>query len=489
MQGSRDPAGFLSCRIAIGLRTPSDPLRSYPDMRASLPNFCRRCRTAVLPVLLVLRLSAQETTPTPTPTYPLFTGVEIVVRQGETPVPVLGIDQRTFVLGDATHSRVNPRDAGGFSAAHRVRVARAQVQIDELRPVRTYSPDNDPVMRGMLNQIDLTAHAQRQMMQQQEDRLWNDMALQGEYRIGMEARRQAAENGGFIAPGTPDPEVVREKILAADAAFNAVHEAHAAAAASAGLSMMELEGRAQGEESFDLLDLSFVLSSYQPIHDAYVVVLAAIKEGEAEEKVRTFYEAVGVLDDKPRRVRIRRAGFEPGFTVGEVKVHVYARGQELASNLSARRMELTEGAVREYLLLSHLGEHRGETLPAAPVWSLAPRALFAAESPAGFDQPIAVTIDADGRLLSIHDTVTEAKAFLGSIVNETEVRTRPVDAAAAKSFSESVRVGGGEVAVNQSRRVPAELAAIVQEMFFVPALEEGEPVASATEINLAGFFP
>src|SRR5690606_11046771 len=112
----------------------------------------------------------------------------------------------------------------------------------------------------------------------------------------------------------------------------------------------------------------------------------------------TFHHPVGRLDLTPRKVRILQAGLPAGFELIDTDIYLFNRGEEIATNLSERRIDLTLEEVRQYLMLDHVANHRNETLPARPVWSIAPAGLWAAEDRATYDFNIAVDIDENGHL-------------------------------------------------------------------------------------------
>src|SRR5690606_23466805 len=191
----------------------------------------------------------------------------------------------------------------------------------------------------------------------------------------------------------------------------------------------------------------------------------------------------------PRKIKIRKTGFQPGFEIEEVKLHVYTHGKELATNLSERAVAMTPDQAREFLLLSHISEHAVETVGPTPVWELVPPAVLAARDPAVFNYPVVVNIDADGSVISIHDGVDEAKAFLDLVHEESNLRTRPTTDRNFDRLTDSVRIRDQqETTLDQTGRLPPAVSAAIADMVFLPALELGAPVAGMAQINLADFY-
>ena len=193
---------------------------------------------------------------------------------------------------------------------------------------------------------------------------------------------------------------------------------------------------------FDALALSFEISSARALHDVNAVVVVRVStEGQIHDV--SFVQDIGKVDPKPRKLTITRAGMPLGFEVLETRIHLFAHGEEVPTNRSEKRYALTADEAREYLRLLHLDRNRGATVAAAPAWSLAPAALFALADAQSVDFPVEVDLDATGRVVSIRDS-----ALI----------------------------------------VPEHVRELVRQLVFVPALQNGLPVASTLRVNPAAFF-
>ncbi|WP_221032692.1 hypothetical protein [Actomonas aquatica] len=449
--------------------------------------FVLRASATFAATLLALPAAADDnaTAPPSAPDIRLFSGIELAVRPADALIPVIGIEGNRFVLDDDTHSRIYPSDAGSFSAHHRIKLSRTPLTIDRLQAVRSYTPEKDPVLQGMILHNEMAAQAQIKTAAAELKHFGGEASRAQNYRyakVNSDAR-DAGQNQPHDGIGTAE-----EMAVATSEAFDELMTVHTEVATSLESTMADdLRSRGESAGDFDALDISFLLSTPTPVRDAYAVVIASVAE-EGQTRPRSFYETIGDLGPKPRRVYLRRTGFKAGFTVENVTVHVYARGQELVSNLSAKNTPLTAEQTRDYLLLSYLSEHATESLPAQPVWSLAPPALLAAESASAFDRTVAINLDADGSLISIHDSRAAAETFAASIHDASTLRAG--NPTKTGTFADSMRRSEtSAVSLNQSARVPAHIVAALQDMYFLPALDGGEPVMSTTEINLATFFP
>ncbi len=189
--------------------------------------------------------------------------------------------------------------------------------------------------------------------------------------------------------------------------------------------------------------------------------------------------------------KAKSLGFEPGFVINDVVVHVYSHGKELATNLSERPVALTRDQAREFLLLSHLADHAVESVAPTSVWELAPAALLATPSRESFDYPAIVTIDRDGTLLAIHASVADAESYLAQIHEAADLRSKRI-ADVSKTLVQSLHGATARAAadrvIDHTGRVPATVLAALREMIFLPALDLGTPVPGVTRINLADYF-
>ncbi len=243
------------------------------------------------------------------------------------------------------------------------------------------------------------------------------------------------------------------------------------------------------DQSYDSFELQFDVSSREPIADAYAVIWARILTPDDPEGSSTvFHQRLGKLDASPRRIRVRKAGLPAGFKLTDITVEVCSHGIELGTNLSERSQSLTAGEARGFLLLAHLADHKGETIPAQPVWDLAPAELWAAADGQAFDYPVFVTLDEHGQVLGVHRTEKEARDSLAA-VDVSQLRTKAtattlpamenlIAANAAKSADE----------LSQTDRLPNQIVSLVGRTVFMPALDNGAPIPSYLTVNLADFF-
>lgn len=192
----------------------------------------------------------------------------------------------------------------------------------------------------------------------------------------------------------------------------------------------------------DRLQVTAEISSPMPISNAYLVGLITYSTDTKSEAQTLVFNRIGALGPEPRRVRIVSQGFRADAEIDDIDLHVFRNGRELVSNLSDKQFSLTRDEALTYLISAYLTENRWGKAPPEPVWDLAPEPLFAATNPDDFDYSFRVDVDATGQVTTIHDP--------GS--------------------------------------APSYITALVYDMVFYPALDDGDAVAGVAEIDLKDFF-
>ena len=117
------------------------------------------------------------------------------------------------------------------------------------------------------------------------------------------------------------------------------------------------------------MEVTFEVSAEQPLASPYVVILAQYHELNAPPGTSRnwiYAKALEPIDSKPRKVRILQGGFPRGFELEKFQVHLYNRGQELATNVADKRVPLTRDEAFQYMLIDYVSSHKGASLPATP---------------------------------------------------------------------------------------------------------------------------
>jgi hypothetical protein len=125
-----------------------------------------------------------------------------------------------------------------------------------------------------------------------------------------------------------------------------------------------------GSNGFDLLNVSFNVSSAKPLKNPYIIVITRFHEPRSEAgqfRNLIYAKELNSIEAKPEEVKFVQAGFPPGFELVALDIHLYDRGQEIATNLSPKRREMALPEAFAYIRDSFLRTHKSETLPPTPV--------------------------------------------------------------------------------------------------------------------------
>jgi len=253
------------------------------------------------------------------------------------------------------------------------------------------------------------------------------------------ANMKAAGIPGGI-PMTPDQGAANSNLQTASLAASA---AQTSVSVGADMEMTGDRGVAQG---CDAMEVTFGVSSAFRLSNPYVVIITQFSEkGGKPGMVRkmVYAKALDPIDIHPKSIDVFEGGFPPGFELKDYEVHLYNQGQEIATNVSSKRVELSRDEAFEYIKVVYLGSHKGETLPAAPVMGKLPADLPARLAEGKYGDTFYVKVSKDG---------LAEESFL--------------DAACTKRISDPY------------------LESVVKGVRFKPALENGSPVNGVAALKL-----
>ena len=128
----------------------------------------------------------------------------------------------------------------------------------------------------------------------------------------------------------------------------------------------------------------------------------------------------------------------------DFKVHLFDRGQELATNVADKRVELTYSDAFRYFLIDYIGDHKGASRPAAPVMGRLPAGWQARLTPDQLTQAYFVKVSKDGMPVGTYADEACSKPvtdpYLQSVVKE--IRFAPtLDKGKAVEGTAKLRLG------------------------------------------------
>jgi hypothetical protein len=178
---------------------------------------------------------------------------------------------------------------------------------------------------------------------------------------------------------------------------SAVGDSGAGASSSTGLL-----GRGGPSRSTEV-ELTFEVSSPEPLENAYIVVVANYaslgNSGEAARQIsaREFAR----IDSHPQRVKMTHAASINGLVFKKFDIGLFANGQEVATNLSEKRLPLTSDQAFQFFLIDYLSTHKGATVAPTPML-MTPRAEFRRQvGMIATNQTIYAKVDKTGNVLAM----------------------------------------------------------------------------------------
>jgi hypothetical protein len=192
------------------------------------------------------------------------------------------------------------------------------------------------------------------------------------------------------------------------------------------------------------VELTFTVSSPAPLDHAYIVVVANYGSSHKPDEVARQISAkeFGHIDSHPQRVKMTHAASINGLPFRKFDMGLYANGQEVATNLSEKRLPLTRDQAFQFFFLDYLSTHKGATLPPTPLL-MTPRSEFRHQ------------VEKSDASQKIHAKVDKMGNVVG--ISTDRAGTLPL---------------------------PADLQSALQNVRFLPALEKGAPVDGKVEVTL-----
>ena len=197
---------------------------------------------------------------------------------------------------------------------------------------------------------------------------------------------------------------------------------------------------------FDAMDVTFDLSSDRLLQNPYVVTVTRFRPHGAPAGVvqnLVYAKALDPIDSRPLHVHLNEGGFPPGFEAVGFQLHIYNRGEEIATTVADKRVALTRDEAFEYVRDTYEGSHLHDTLPATPAMGRVSSDLPARLGQGQYAATIYVRVSKDG----MPDTVYRDSAC-----------TQPL--------------------------ADPYVDALVRGLRFEPALDKGKPVAGVAAFKL-----
>jgi hypothetical protein len=194
---------------------------------------------------------------------------------------------------------------------------------------------------------------------------------------------------------------------------------------------------------FDALDVEFDIRSAKPLRNPYVVTMTRFRQHGAKTSMvqsLVYAEALHPIDEHLSHVKFSERGFPFGYEIVDFQLHIYNRGEEVATNVASDRVELTREEAFEYVKMEYIGAHPKDTLPATPAMGHLPADLPAQLAAGKYAGAFYVRVSKDGLAKDAYSdsacTKTIDDAYLVSVVRRIRFKPalnngKPVDSVAS----------------------------------------------------------
>jgi hypothetical protein len=358
--------------------------------------------------------------------YILYLGADLSVERDGSLYPVQNVKGKSYVI-EVNGKEVRVPLGANTALKEALKLTEVSATVADLKFKQTYTPENDP-------DLDLQHSASMSLAVITT----GDQSQSGSTPSGTNAQN-------FISNSGPGKSMSSETAATSGEGMSAIATlGQQIASGSNGFDTSHSGGSAEGQ--FDAMDFSFEVSADHPLSDPYMIVVVRYHDPNGSKGGEFNWIHAGRLDPiagKPAKVNFTGAGFTPGYQVESVQVHIYDRGEEIATNVAPKRMVLTRDQAFMLMTFDYVGSHKGATLPAAPaLWTF--------------------TKDTRSRL---------PESLLG--------RTLYV------KVSKDGNAGASFLDANCTRKIEEPgLDSALQEIHFNPALANGTPVDGVAEIKL-----
>jgi hypothetical protein len=323
-------------------------------------------------------------------TYTLFQGTDLSLSLKTGIAPVLDVSGDSWVVKvDGKPVVVSAKDGPlNLKLRSGLKLTEVAATVNNLKSEPQYTPANDPYTKFTKN-----------MNKAADDSAGSQFA--SNYAAALTYHYDALTGSGIepgsitSVPSTGSSSSSAQRSLADVAQI--AQGANIAAGASPGLIVKT--GENPDLESYDALDIAFDVSAARPLNQPYVVIICRYHERNAPAgsfRDWIYARALDPIHAEPSHIHFFAGGFTPGYQLEKFELHLYNEGNEVATNLSQKRVSLTRDEAFERLKKGYLGAHKGATLPPAPALGDLPADLSARIAQGQYSQPLFIKVSSDG---------------------------------------------------------------------------------------------
>jgi hypothetical protein len=354
-------------------------------------------------------------------THTLFMGADIAITIDKNPYPVKSVIGSDWVIDVNGHDRYvatkgSPLD---LRITPSLKLTQTNVQIASFVKAPSYSFANDPSVRlthgldqaAMQNAM-LTGIAQdaEHLADTASNNALGPMAAlaTSDKQFGANVEMLTAQTANAAAhppaaiPGSSSPPSnpnVSTTLGGLDGQALAVHLDVGAAANAEANTIGAAEPTSRlATMGYDAMDVRFDVSCAKSLREPYVVTLTRFKTPDSAGLVKTlvYAKALDPIDARPTEVHFVEEGFPFNYDLVDFQLHLYDHGVEVATSVSAKRVELTREEAFEYVKIEYMGLHKHDTLGASPAMGRLPADLHTQIALGKYAETFYVKVSKDG---------------------------------------------------------------------------------------------
>jgi hypothetical protein len=316
-------------------------------------------------------------------THTLFMGADFDVQSNKVFHRVQDVSGGSFVIKVNGEEVLVPMNQAPveFRIQQSLKLTENSATIGDLKGERAYSPANDPVKKFVREQPGGATHLQSSQAAMGSTMAQRDLGI----------AKSSGSPANIVAQ-------VQQQANSVSASYSSALSAEGSDFNNVGSYSAKLQEEL-AKKLFDAMDVTFEVASPQPLNSPYVVIVAQYRERDERPGIAhnwIYARTLEPIDSKPRKVRLLQGGLPPGFELLNFKLHLYDRGQELATNVADKRVPLTRDEAFLYLKIDYVSSHKEATLPPTAAMGKLPADLRSRLTSAQFAHTFFVKVSKDG---------------------------------------------------------------------------------------------
>ncbi len=335
-------------------------------------------------------LSAEDAKTNEAKPYSVFVGTDLAVRDTLGRSPVIGAEKHTLIVRQKGASKKVPLDGiKGLQFERGIKLSSLSAEVSDLK----LSFSSQAAAQAWFEATSVQIALQNRAVETR-DRAMGEFARASNVGIPVGEDSFGVKQGArdHIASATARAETEMLAGMNDATARDSIASMHG-----------ERYRENVREAGADTVNISFQLSSPQPLGPGYVVVITEYqmggKNGAIERGISV--DRFDGLDAEPQRFRMQQNAFPEQWELRNHRIVVFAEGQEVATNLSERRTNVTKDEAHQFIVNRYVLSSRGQTRGPAPIVMVPRPQLQAAARHADLPEAIFVKVDKAGAVLSL----------------------------------------------------------------------------------------